>query len=149
MDAVRLISVGRSALARCGDGAQIVAEAWQAHALAQAVGGLLARTGPEGARAEAGALCEAGAWPRALPGGGAGVRAARLTEVREPGRAVRELGLLLGAVGAVLAEVAAGTEEEALYWQCLEAIDATGECADRAAGLLHRLTAAPADGPPG
>ncbi|MGD9483843.1 DUF6099 family protein [Streptomyces sp. TRM70308] len=138
MDAVRLISANRAALARCGDGAQIVAEAWQAQALAQAVGGLLARCGPPQARVEATALRAAGV-RGARVAGAAEVRAARLTAVREPRRALRELAELLGELATTLIEVAAHTEEESLYWHCLDALDATGDVATRATALLHRL----------
>ncbi len=35
--------------------------------------------------------------------------------------------------------VACATDEEGLYWQCIEAIDATDESGDRVRGMLRRL----------
>ncbi|WP_340557042.1 DUF6099 family protein [Streptomyces sp. GSL17-111] len=139
MDAVRLVGASRSALTRCGDGAQIVVEAWQVQALAQAVGRLLAGSGPPQARAAAGALAEAGVRLRCLPGCPAEIRAARLTEVRDPRRALGALGGLLAELCAALVEVAAGAEDETLYGHCLDALDAAGEVADRATALLECL----------
>ncbi|MBW1600762.1 hypothetical protein JJV70_01290 [Streptomyces sp. JJ66] len=135
MDAVRIISANRAALARCGDGTQVVAEAWQAQALAQAVGGLLARCGPPEARAAAGALHATGVRPAGL----AEARAARLTAVRDPRRTLCELAELLDELAATLTEVAAQTEEEALYWHCLEALDATGDTTTSTTALLASL----------
>ncbi|MBW1595608.1 DUF6099 family protein [Streptomyces sp. JJ38] len=143
MDAVRLIGISRSALARCGDGAQIVAEAWQAQALAQAVGRLLADSGPPQARPAADALARAGVRLRSLPGGAAEVRAVRLTGVREPHHALEELAGFLAELCTALVEVAAGAEEESLYWHCLEALDAAGEAADHAVCLRGSLPRVP------
>lgn len=49
------------------------------------------------------------------------------------------LGALLGEVGMALVAVACDTDEESLYWQCIEAIDATDESLDRVHGMLRRL----------
>ncbi|MEU9065208.1 DUF6099 family protein, partial [Streptomyces sp. NPDC048430] len=53
MEAERLIESGRSALAGSRGVPAVMAEAWQAQALARAVGGRLARCGPAELRAEA------------------------------------------------------------------------------------------------
>lgn len=49
--------------------------------------------------------------------------------------------MLLGEVGIALVSVACGTDEEGLYWQCIEAIDAADESNDRVLGMLRKLTA--------
>ncbi|MBA0052032.1 hypothetical protein E0L36_14330 [Streptomyces sp. AJS327] len=143
MDALRLIEATRHALARCGTASEIVAEAWQTQALAEAIGSHLAISGPPMVRSEALGLSEAGslasapAHPRA-PGGDA-VRAARLTLVVDPRCTLLELGELLVESGVALVAVAASASDEALYWQCIEAIDAADESGDRVTGILRRL----------
>lgn len=143
MEAVRLIEATRSALAQCAVLPGVLVEAWQAQALAEAVGGHLALRSPHAARAEALGLREAGARAcRALhaPGRCAGsIRAARLTTLHDPRGALTELCALLSEVGAALFGAAVTAHEEALYWQCVEAIDAADESGDRAAALLRRL----------
>ncbi|MCS0635577.1 DUF6099 family protein [Streptomyces sp. LP05-1] len=152
MEAERLISIGRGALAESRTALDIVAEAWQAQALAQAIGGFLALTGPLELRAEARELSETGGrsgtvdQPVPLP---RGVRADRLTRVTDTRGALLGLGALLGEVGIALVGVACGTDEEGLYWQCVEAIDAADEAGDRVRGLLRRLVARERDRPPG
>ncbi|MFE2340969.1 DUF6099 family protein [Streptomyces sp. NPDC059431] len=130
MDAVRLIAAGRHALAQSGAAWDIVGEAWQAQALAQGIGSWLAVTGPPELRSEARGLGEAG-------GRGCGVldratlrgegyapdlppRAAQLTEVTDARQALLGLQALLGEVGIALVGVACGTDDESLYWQCIE-----------------------------
>jgi hypothetical protein len=143
MDAVRLISVTRQALAQARAAEEIVAEAWQAQALAQAVGSHLVVKGPAELRSAARGLSEAGVracgmmrWTDA-----AGPRAAHLSEVRDPRSALLGLGGLLGEVGIALVGVACAADEETLYWQCMEAIDAADDSSDRVHGLLRRLAA--------
>ncbi|MFE0271486.1 DUF6099 family protein [Streptomyces sp. NPDC058992] len=144
MDAERLVAIGRRALAECRTALDVVAEAWQAQALAQAVGSRLAVNGPQELRGEARGLSEAGgragmlADPAVLRSGGP--RAARLTEVADPGRSLDALGILLGEVGIALVGVACATDEEGLYWQCIEAIDAADESSDHVRAMLHRLS---------
>ncbi|MFC8172039.1 DUF6099 family protein [Streptomyces sp. NPDC057242] len=137
MEAERLIALGRHALAESGTAQDIVAEAWQAQALAQAMGSRLALCGPQELRGEARGLGETGEYPAVW--GAGGPRAARLTEVADPHRALTALGELLGEVGIALVGVACATDEEGLYWQCIEAIDATDESGDRVRGMLRRL----------
>ncbi|MGA5196566.1 DUF6099 family protein [Streptomyces exfoliatus] len=136
MEAERLIALGRHALAESGTAQDIVAEAWQAQALAQAIGNHLALCGPQELRGEARGLSEIGeyqAW------GADGPRAAQLSEVADPQGSLTALGELLGEVGIALVGVAVATDEEGLYWQCIEAIDAADESSDRVRGMLRRL----------
>ncbi|MET9594236.1 DUF6099 family protein [Streptomyces sp. NPDC006516] len=143
MEAERLIEAGRSALADSREVPALMAEAWQAQALARAVGGQLARCGPAELRTEARGLSEICALGSAVldhpmvPAGG--VRASQLTEVSDVPRALAALAQLLGEAGIALVGVACGTEEEALYWQCIEAIDAVDESVDRIHGMVRRL----------
>ncbi|MFJ2295044.1 DUF6099 family protein [Streptomyces sp. NPDC087894] len=143
MEAERLIAAGRSALAGSRGVPAVMAEAWQAQALARAVGGQLARSGPAELRTEARGLSETCALGSAVldhplvPAGS--VRASQLTEVDHVPRALAALALLLGEAGIALVGVACGTEEEGLYWQCIEAIDAVDEAVDRVQGMLRRL----------
>ncbi|MGW7366556.1 DUF6099 family protein [Streptomyces sp. NPDC054841] len=144
MDAERLIAVGRRALAECRAALDVVAEAWQAQALAQAVGSLLAARGPQELRGEARGLSEAGGRsgamvdPQVLRTGC--LRASQLSEVADPRRALTALSTLLGEVGMALVGVACATDEEGLYWQCIEAIDAADESSDRVRAMLRRLS---------
>ncbi|MEV6315617.1 DUF6099 family protein [Streptomyces sp. NPDC051776] len=143
MDAVGLIGATRHALARTRQVEDIVAEAWQAQALAEAVGSHLAVNGPLELRSEARGLSEAGGRAcgalRSPPGGRA--RAAELTGVQDARTVLQRLGGLLGEVGIALVAVACGADEESLYWQCIEAIDAADESSDRVRGLLRQLEA--------
>lgn len=136
MEAERLIQAGLHALGESRTAHDIVAEAWQARALAQAIGSHLALCGPLELRGDARGLSEAGEYPT---WGAAGPRAARLTEVGEPRSALTALGELLGEVGIALVGVASVTDDENLYWQCMEAIDAADEAGDRVRGMLRRL----------
>ncbi|MER7760200.1 DUF6099 family protein [Streptomyces sp. NPDC097619] len=151
MEAVRLIAAGRHALAQSRAALDIVVEAWQAQALAQAIGGWLAVTGPPELRGEARGLGEAGGRGCGVldrpalvgadhRGGDAVPRAAQLTAVSDIRQALLGLGALLGEVGISLVGVACATDEEGLYWQCIEAIDAADESSDRVRGILRRLT---------
>ncbi|MFJ3143506.1 DUF6099 family protein [Streptomyces halstedii] len=147
MDAVRLIEAGRRALAVTRGAPAVMAEAWQAQALARAVGGRLAGCGPAELRTEARQLSEIGGLGTvvaldgpAVPVGA--VRASLLTEVTDAHRALTDLGDLLGEVGIALVGVACDTED-GLYWQCIEAIDAVDESLDRVHGMLRRLAESP------
>jgi len=143
MDAVSLIKATRHALAECASMPEIVSEAWQAQALVEAIGSRLAVTGPALVRAEALSLSESGgrachSLPESALGAGE-VRAARLSEIQDPRCALLDLAELLGETGVALVGVAVSAEEEGLYWQCIEAIDAADESGDRVAGILRRL----------
>ncbi|MCX5386244.1 DUF6099 family protein [Streptomyces sp. NBC_00083] len=144
MDAVRLLKVSRHALTQSGAVLDIVGEAWQAQALAQAIGGHLAASGPPELRGEARGLSEAGSRGCAVldhPGlRRSAVRASQLSEVGDATSALTSLAALLGDVAMALVSVACATDDEALYWQCMEAIDAADESTDRVRGMLRRIT---------
>ncbi|MEU6341958.1 DUF6099 family protein [Streptomyces sp. NPDC046977] len=143
MDAVRLIRATRDALRSGGAERDLMAEAWQAQALTQAIGSHLALHGPPELRTLGFWVCEASG--RACgstgpPGAGTGpLRAAILTEVREPADALRELRLLLAELCMALVSVACTAESETEYWQCIEAVDAADESKDRVGALLRAV----------
>ncbi|MEV4334731.1 DUF6099 family protein [Streptomyces sp. NPDC049597] len=152
MDALRLIEISRHALAQSRSVPQTVAEAWQAQALAQAIGSLLAASGPAELRGEARGLGEIGGrgcgvldHPMVRSGG---VRAAQLTEVADAIAVLTGLNILLGEVGIALVAVACATDDEGLYWQCIETIDAADESSDRVRGMLRRLAEHEPERPP-
>ncbi|MDQ1041839.1 hypothetical protein QFZ76_000074 [Streptomyces sp. V4I2] len=143
--AVRLITASRHALAQSGDAPAVMAEAWQAQALAQAIGSRLALSGPLELRVQALGLSE-------LAGRSCGVldrpdidteclRAAQLTELGDAREMLLGLAALLGEVGIALVGVACATDEEGTYWQCMEAIDAADESRDRVLEMLRQLAA--------
>ncbi|GGX15149.1 hypothetical protein GCM10010297_40720 [Streptomyces malachitofuscus] len=143
MDAVRLIVTSRRALAASRGVPELLTEVWQAQALAQAIGSRLAVAGPPELRGEALGLTE-------LAGRGCGVlgtrefgpgelRAAQLTELGEARQSLMYLGGLLGEVGIALVGIACSVDDEATYWQCMEAIDAADESRDRVLEMLRRL----------
>ncbi|MEU2552096.1 DUF6099 family protein [Streptomyces sp. NPDC013313] len=145
MDAVRLIGTSRRALALGADRPEIMAEVWQAQALAQAIGSRLAVSGPPELRGEALGLTE-------LAGRGCGVldapeldpgdlRAAQLTELDDARLTLLCLDSLLGEVGMALVAMASSAADETAYWQCMEAIDAADESRDRVLEMLRKLAA--------
>ncbi|MER7397527.1 DUF6099 family protein [Streptomyces sp. NPDC000151] len=143
MDAVRIIAASRHGLAQARTVQDIVIEAWQAQALAEAVGSLLAISGPFEVRAKARRLGEAGGRsgaavlcpvPRSY-----GPRAAQLSEVRDSKLALTDLCGLLAEVCEALVSVVCAAEEDGLYWTCVEAMDAADESRDRAAAILKQL----------
>ncbi|GGJ23122.1 DUF6099 family protein [Streptomyces brasiliensis] len=145
MDAVRLIVTSRHALAASGGAPQTLTEVWQAQALAQAIGSRLAVSGPPELRGEALGLTE-------LAGRGCGVldtpaldpgalRAAQLTDLVDAHETLLSLGGLLGEVGMALVGIASAADDEATYWQCMEAIDAADESRDRVREMLRKLAA--------
>lgn len=142
MDAVRLIEAGHEALAACGRALDVVAEGRQAQALTRAIGERLAAEAPQHLRWAARELAESGARGCAADDPGApGVpgrpRAAALTRVGDPVAVLFALDALLDEVGAALVGVAMAAEDEEQYWQCVEAIDAADESADRIRALLR------------
>ncbi|CAL9589857.1 DUF6099 family protein [Streptomyces albus] len=144
MDAVRLIAATRQALALSADVADVVTEAWQAQALAVAVGSHLAVSGPPAVRSEALGLSEVGTRAggsrhHTAPRAG-GLRAAQLSAIDDPRRTLDDLGALLGEAGVALVGVAVTAEDETLYWQCMEAIDAADESGDRVTAILRTLS---------
>lgn len=143
MEAERLIEVGRRALAGSRGALDVMAEAWQAQAVARAIGSRLAACGPLELRSEARALGEIGAGcsaldhPSVLSGG---ARAAQLSGMAEVRPTLSALALLLSEAGIALVGVACDTGEDNLYWQCIEAMDAADESLDRVHGMLRRLS---------
>lgn len=143
MDAVRLILASRRALARSGAEREIMTEAWQAQALAQAIGNCLAVSGLPELRGEAQGLAELAGRGRGVldaPQLAAGaIRTSQLTELGDARQALLSLGGLLGEVGIALVGIASAADDEATYWQCMEAIDAADESRDRVLEMLRRL----------
>jgi hypothetical protein len=150
MDGLRLIRATRQGLSEAWAVPDLIAEAWQAQALAEAVGSHLALHGGPELRTPGFKVCEAGGRAcgmSGLPPARAGpFRAALLTGVRDPAAALRELRDLLTDVGAALSSVAGTTEEESVYWQCIEAVDAADESKDRVCALLLRMQEPRSDG---
>jgi hypothetical protein len=145
MDAVRLIRDTRRALKSAWGEQDLIAEAWQTQALAEAVGSHLALHGSPQVRAGGFSVCEAGS--RACGSSGppgtriSSVRAAIITEVREPAGTLRELRDLLSELGVALVSVACSAEDETVYWQCIEAVDAADDSKDRVCALLREVEA--------
>ncbi|MDX2591731.1 MULTISPECIES: DUF6099 family protein [Streptomyces] len=145
MDALWLIATSRRALVGGADIPEMMAEVWQAQALAQAIGSRLAVSGPPELRGEALGLTE-------LAGRGCGVldppeldpgdlRAAQLTELDDARQTLLCLGGLLAEVGIALVGMASAAADETTYWQCMEAIDAADESRDRVLEMLRKLAA--------
>ncbi|OII60583.1 hypothetical protein BJP40_09660 [Streptomyces sp. CC53] len=143
MEAERLIAISRRDLASSAGERDIMAAVWRAQRLAQAVGGLVALGGPRELRGEARALAETGGR------GGPAPQAERLTEVSDLPAALAALGALLGDVGMALVGVACATDDEGLYWQTIEAIDAADEATEHVRAMLRRLTVPDRARPPG
>ncbi|MEU6443760.1 DUF6099 family protein [Streptomyces sp. NPDC047046] len=127
MDATRLAVVTAAALGAARTETEVVREAWQAQALARAVGGILAATGPHTQSAEARRLHETGdtgAPPCVRP------RASRLTSVADPPRALDALDSLLAEAAHALIPLAATAAESGTYTDCMETIEALGNSRD-------------------
>ncbi|GAA2565049.1 MULTISPECIES: DUF6099 family protein [Streptomyces] len=142
MDAVRLIVTSGRALAAGGEVPDVLTEVWQVQALAQAIGSRLALHGPPELRGEAVGLSELAARGCGVlrPGGPApGARADQLTELGDARQALMRLGTLLGETGIALVGIACAADDEATYWQCVEAIDAADESRDRVLEMLRKL----------
>lgn len=148
MDAARLVAQAEEAMRRDRRPEIVVAEAWQAYELTEAVGRLLTADRRDGAQAATGSEESAAgshhAWPVVRAGPFAVVvaadarppRAVRLTSVRDPTGTLRALRVLLGEIGPALVDIACTVEDEAAYWLCIEALDAVDEAKDR----LRELT---------
>ncbi|MEV0371742.1 DUF6099 family protein [Streptomyces sp. NPDC050636] len=143
MDAVRIIAANRRGLAQASTAHDVVVEAWQAQALAEAIGSHLAIFGPYEVRSRARGLGDAGGRFSggllcSAPATG-GLRAAQLSEVRDVKAALTGLCQLLQEVCEALVSVVSTADEEGMYWTCVEAIDMADESGDRVAGILERL----------
>ncbi|WP_225849398.1 DUF6099 family protein [Streptomyces sp. HPF1205] len=143
MDAARLVARAEEALRRDRRPETVVAEAWQAYELTEAVGRLLTADRDGHAKADTGpGESVAGAdhaWPVVRAGPAlAGVaadasppRVVRLTSVRDPAGTLHALRVLLGEIGLALVDMACTAEDEAAYWLCIEALDAVDDAKDR------------------
>ncbi|MEU5212677.1 DUF6099 family protein [Streptomyces sp. NPDC020742] len=143
MDAVRIIAASQRGLAEASTVQDVIVEAWQAHALAEAIGSHLAIFGPYEVRSRARVLGDAGGrfsggllCPATATGG---LRATQLTEVRDAREALTSLSRLLREVCEVLVGVVLLAGEEGMYWTCIEAMDTVDEARDRVAGILEKL----------
>lgn len=123
MDAARLIAITRFAIGAARDGHAVVAEAWQAHALVQAVIGHL-----DGSP---------------LSGAAGPVRAARLTSIRGQGRVLDDLLTIVGEAGAALVAIVRSDDEVGLYLSCVEAADAIDDAAAEVRMLADRRVPGP------
>ncbi|GAB7030406.1 DUF6099 family protein [Streptomyces sp. NPDC021749] len=143
MDAVRIIAASRRGLAESTTVQDVIVEAWQAQALAEAIGSHLAIFGPYEVRSRAQGLGVAsGRFSGGLPcstRGGGGLRAAQLSEVRDVRASLTGLCRLLREVCEALVGVVLLAEEEGTYWTCVEAMDTLDESRDRVTGILERL----------
>jgi hypothetical protein len=167
MDAARLVAEADRAMRADPQPERVIAEAWQAYELTEAVGRLIgeerARTRGGGRESDHGAergrreerehvgvpaLRGPGPAPaREVAATGAGPpRAARLTGVRDPAGTVRALTALLSQIGLALVDVTSAAEDETAYWECIEALDAVDEAKDRARALARVLRAEAGDG---
>lgn len=113
MDAARLVAEGERVMRGCPQPEQVIAEAWQAYELTEAVGRLLGTSG--------------GAGPP---------RASRLSGVRDPTGTLRALRVLLGEIGHALVDMTGSAGDAAGYAQCIEALDAVDEAKDRVRALI-------------
>ncbi|MFI5528666.1 DUF6099 family protein [Kitasatospora sp. NPDC051853] len=163
MDALRLIKTTRHALAEARSVPDVLAEAWQAALITEAVGARIAGQ-EDGELAPLGQmLCDAGAHavgclelpgpaggaPEGAPAGGdqewhradwgGNGRASRLDELGEAGPVLTELALLLHEVAEALVVLACGADEEGLYWRCIDGVDAGAECKETVAELLRMI----------
>src|SRR4051812_48899816 len=138
MDALRLIKSTRHGLTEARNVAQVLAEAWQACALAEAVAQALAKelaepTAPlegagsgavEIARAVAEAAGHAAACVGRPPDDGAGAsRAERLSLLTDLPGTARELRILVQETAEALIVLACGATEQDLYWRCIDSVD--------------------------
>ncbi|SEG07531.1 hypothetical protein SAMN05216223_103126 [Actinacidiphila yanglinensis] len=144
MDAVRLVEEASRAMGRDPQPDDVIAEAWQAYELTDAIGRLLAeewgrRAEGEGGRPgrcgstrdPGGTVSRAGPVPVVSATRVGPPRAARLTTVRDPTRALRALRTLLGEIGLALVALITSACDEEAYWECVEALDAVDEAKDR------------------
>jgi hypothetical protein len=155
MDAARLVAQAERAIGGDPGPEAVIAEAWQAYELTEAVVRLVRGSrraaappgtgGPDVADGDgrgAGAGRDAPADPvRSADGSGAShtavmtgaevSRATRLTTVRDPERIVPALEALLADVGQALVGLIGTAADEQAYWHCVEALDAVEEARDR------------------
>ncbi len=121
MDAARLVAEGERVMRGTPRPDQVIAEAWQAYELAEALWRLLGHT-PD------------------VPVTGAGPpRAARLTRARDPAGTLGALRHLLGDIGVALVDATCSAEDASGYWLCIEALDVVDEAKDLVEKLAREL----------
>lgn len=165
MDAARLVAEAERSMGRDRGPENVIAEAWQAYELTDALERWLGekpgvpaasgspeerrgqagagdrRAGPAGSCAGAGArdpggtALRAGPAPMMSPTGAGPLRAARLSAVRDPAGTLRALRVLLGEIGHALVGLITTAADEDAYWQSIEALDAVDEAKDRVRAL--------------
>ncbi|WP_329137514.1 DUF6099 family protein [Streptomyces sp. NBC_01476] len=124
MDATRLITEAERALRSDPQPEHVIAEAWQACELTEAISHLLGDS-------HAQPVARAGPAPTITTTGAGPPRAARLTAVRDRAATLRALRTLLGEISLTLVGVTRTAEDETAYWNCIEALDAVDEAKDR------------------
>jgi len=161
MDAARLVAQAERTLGGDPRPEEVIAEAWQAYELTEAVvrmvrgghrpglgDGTPAVSRDESTGGSGEAACGASAAPSdpsptevaavsstaVLTGAGVS-RVARLTTVRHPAQTVPALESLLGEVGQALIGLIGTAADEQAYWHCVEALDAVEEAKDRLRSL--------------
>jgi hypothetical protein len=147
MDAVRLVAEAERSMDRSRQPENVIAEAWQAYELTDALGRLLTDGGTRSAecgggpgecaaeRDTGGPVLQAGSAPVISAPGSGSPRASRLTVVRDPAGALRALRVLLCEIGLALVGFIADAADEEAYWQYIEALDAVDEAKDRVRAL--------------
>ena len=152
MDALRLIKSTRHGLSEARSVPQVLAEAWQACALIEAVALVLALELTEttvldgggcGATEIARAVAEAAGHGAACvgrpPDDGAGPsRAERLSVLADLSATVRELRILIQETAEALIVVACGAAEQELYWRCIDSVDASTDAQSTSEDDLRR-----------
>jgi Family of unknown function (DUF6099) len=148
MDAARLVAEAERSMGRSPQPEDVIAEAWQAYELTDAVERLLSEEcgpaaqagGPAqggGGRDPGRTVLRAGPAPVVSATGAGPPRAARLTTVRNPEGTLRALRTLLGEIGLALVGFIGAAAGEEAYWQCIEALDAVDEAKDRVRALTR------------
>lgn len=130
MDAARLVAQAERAMGGAPQPDDVIAEAWQAFELTEAVGRLLTADHER-------PVVRAGPGPVVRAAGGGPPRAGRLTGVRDPDGTLRALRTLLGEIGLALVGITCTAEDEEAYWNCIEALDAVDEAKDRVRALTR------------
>lgn len=148
MDAARLVAEAERSMGRGPQPEDVIAEAWQAYELTDAVERLLGeeygRAAQHGGAAPSGGggdpgrtVLRVGPAPVVSATGAGPPRAARLTTVRDPAGTLRALRILLGEIGLALVGFIGAAADEEAYWSCIEALDAVDEAKDRVRELTR------------
>lgn len=134
MDAARLVAESERVMHGAPQPEDVIAEAWQAGELVEAVERLLAPC----RAADGHAVTVGRAGPAITAVAGAGPpRAARLTGMRDPVGTLRALRVLLGEISEALVGLSCAVQDEAAYWSCVDALDAVDEAKERVRSLAR------------